>query len=93
METDISNEFLRVEWHPNDSTALSLDCETGFHGEEKICVAAVNLVKEKDLEPWRRQRAPQGRAGGEKNQENNTVFHENPEANVGSLACSQSWSE
>lgn len=33
-ETDISNEFLRVEWHPNDSTVLSLDCETGLHGED-----------------------------------------------------------
>lgn len=59
----------------------------------KISEAAVNLVKEKALEPWRRQRALQGRAGGEKNQENSTIFHENPEANVGSLTCSQSWSE
>lgn len=58
----------------NKIIALSLEFQTGFSQElEKIFVTAVNLFKEGDLEPWRRQRNLQGIAGGERDQGKKTL--------------------
>lgn len=61
----------------NDIMVLSVEFKTGFSWElEKISVTAVNLVKEGDLEPWRRQRTLQSRDGGEEDREKYTAFQE-----------------